>query len=112
MAELVRLSARLPLALAIAGARAASTTWPLAAHAAELAERRHRLDALDLGEAAADVRSVFSWSYRQLSEPTARMFRLLGLHPGPDFSASATASLADLDGTPLGAAGAKPRPIC
>ena len=104
VAELVRLCARLPLALAIAGARAASTTWPLAAHAAELAERRHRLDALDLGEAAADVRSVFSWSYRQLSEPTARMFRLLGLHPGPDFSAPATASLADLDGTQAGSA--------
>ncbi|HEY3906370.1 MAG TPA: tetratricopeptide repeat protein [Streptosporangiaceae bacterium] len=104
VAELVRLCARLPLALAIAGARAASTNWPLAAHAAELAERRHRLDALDLGEAAADVRSVFSWSYRQLSEPTARMFRLLGLHPGPDFSASATASLADLDGTQAGSA--------
>jgi len=104
VAELVRLCARLPLALAIAGARAASIDWPLAAHAAELAERRHRLDVLDLGEAAADVRSVFSWSYRQLAEPTARVFRLLGIHPGPDFSTAAVASLADLDVPQAGAA--------
>ncbi len=104
VAELIGLCARLPLALAIAAARAASTSWPLAAHAAELAERRHLLDALDLGEAAADVRSVFSWSYRRLSEPAARMFRLLGIHPGPELSVPAAASLADLPVPRAGAA--------
>jgi len=36
---------------------------------------------------------VFSWSYRRLSEPAAGLFRLLAAHPGPDFSASAAASL-------------------
>src|SRR5262249_31700987 len=36
---------------------------------------------------------VFSWSYRALSPDTARMFRLLGLHPGPDITAAAAASL-------------------
>ncbi len=43
-----------------------------------------------------DVRAVLSWSYDQLSPPAARMFRLLGLHPGPDISLSAAASLAGL----------------
>ena len=37
---------------------------------------------------------MLSWSYEQLSEPSARMFRLLGLHPGPDVSVAAAASLA------------------
>ena len=50
----------------------------------------------DGGEVAADVRAVFSWSYRQLSTETARLFRLLGLHPGPDITAAAAASLAGL----------------
>jgi len=36
---------------------------------------------------------VFSWSYRQLSRPAARVFRLLGLHPGPDITVAAAASL-------------------
>jgi tetratricopeptide (TPR) repeat protein len=37
---------------------------------------------------------VLSWSYRSLSPPAARLFRLLGLHPGPDIGAGAAASLA------------------
>jgi len=40
------------------------------------------------------VRAAFSWSYQQLAAPAARMFRLLGLHPGPDISVPAAASLA------------------
>jgi tetratricopeptide (TPR) repeat protein len=36
---------------------------------------------------------VFSWSYQQLHAEAARMFRLLGLHPGPDISVPAAASL-------------------
>jgi tetratricopeptide (TPR) repeat protein len=40
------------------------------------------------------VQAVFSWSYRNLSPLGARMFRLLGAHPGPDISAAAAASLA------------------
>jgi tetratricopeptide (TPR) repeat protein len=37
---------------------------------------------------------VFSWSYRQLTPQARRLFRLLGLHPGPDATARAAASLA------------------
>ena len=95
--ELIRLCARLPLALAIAAARAAARPGlPLAALAAELRSIRARLDGLDTEDAATDVRTVFSWSCRQLSESSARMFRLLGLHPGPDISAAAAASLAGI----------------
>ncbi len=39
------------------------------------------------------VRGVFDWSYRGLRPATARVFRLLGLHPGPDASLAAAASL-------------------
>lgn len=89
--DLVRLSARLPLALAISAACAAThPRLPLAALAAGLQEARDRLDA---GEAPGSVRAVFSWSYQQLSSTAAAMFRLLGVHSGPDISAPAAASL-------------------
>jgi DNA-binding SARP family transcriptional activator len=92
------LCACLPLALAVAAARAAARpTFPLAALADELADAAGRLDALDAGDPAASVRAVFSWSYEQLSADAARMFRLLGLHPGPDISVPAAASLAGSD---------------
>jgi DNA-binding SARP family transcriptional activator len=92
--------ARLPLALAIAAARARQTGFSLAALAAELAGTGTRLDALDAGDPASRVRSVFSWSYTSLEPATAALFRLLGAHPGPDVSAAAAASLA---GRPLAA---------
>ena len=86
--------ARLPLALAIAAARAAARPrFPLAVLAAELRDDAGRLDALDVGDAASSVQAVFSWSCRQLTGPAARLFRLLSVHPGPDISAPAAASL-------------------
>jgi len=95
VAEIARLCACLPLALAVAAARAAARPpFPLAALAAELRDSASRLDALDHGDPSASVRAVFSWSYQQLSAEAARMFRLLGLHPGPDISVPAAASLA------------------
>ena len=60
----------------------------------ELGDTARRLDALDSGDPAASVRAVFSWSCQQLSPATTRMFRLLGLHAGPDITAAAAASLA------------------
>ena len=88
--ELIRLCARLPLALAITAARAAARPeHPLAALAEELHAADGPLDALDAGDPTASVRSVFSWSYRQLSPAAAQLFRLLGIHPGPDISVSA-----------------------
>ena len=95
--ELIELCARLPLALAIAAARAAAQPrLPLASLAADLRDAGGRLDALDAGHGAANVRAVLAASYRQLDPAAARLLRLLGLHPGPDISAPAAASLAAL----------------
>jgi DNA-binding SARP family transcriptional activator/Tfp pilus assembly protein PilF len=96
--ELAELCARLPLALNIAAARAVlRPSRPLAALASELRGTRQRLDPLTTGDSAADLRAVFSWSCHTLSTGAARMFRLLGLHPGPDISVPAAASLAAVD---------------
>jgi DNA-binding SARP family transcriptional activator/tetratricopeptide (TPR) repeat protein len=93
--QIARLCAHLPLALAVAAARAAARPgFSLAALAGELADAAGRLDALDAGDPGSSVRAVFSWSYRQLAADAARMFRLLGLHPGPDITVPAAASLA------------------
>ncbi|HEY3979683.1 MAG TPA: BTAD domain-containing putative transcriptional regulator [Streptosporangiaceae bacterium] len=119
VAELIDLCAGLPLALAIAASRPAPARLaaprpavprpavprpaatrppdrPLAALAAELRAAVGPLDALATGDTATDVRAVLSWSGRHLTEPAARLFRLLGVHPGPDISAPAAASLAAL----------------
>ncbi|MET7394518.1 BTAD domain-containing putative transcriptional regulator [Dactylosporangium sp. NPDC005572] len=93
--EIVARCGRLPLALAIVAAHAVvSPDAPLAAQAAQLRAAAGGLDPFDGGDAATDVRAVFSWSYRALDEPAARLFRLLGLHPGVDFAAPAAASAA------------------
>jgi tetratricopeptide (TPR) repeat protein len=93
--EMINLCARLPLAMSIAVARAAARpAFSLGALVNELRDTSSRLDALEVGEAAASVRAVFSWSYQNLSNQAARVFRLLSEHPGPDISAAATASLA------------------
>jgi tetratricopeptide (TPR) repeat protein/transcriptional regulator with XRE-family HTH domain len=107
--QLATLCARLPLALSVIVARAAAApNLPLAALVTELTELQGRLDALDVGDPAANVRTVFSLSYRHLPEAAARMFRLLGLHPGPDISAPAAATLA---GVPLAEARAALRDL-
>ena len=95
VAEIITLCGRLPLALAVVSARAVvNPTFPLASIAAELSDSEDSLDAF-AGEApAADARSAFSWSYQLLSPAAARVFRLFALHPGPDCSLAAVASLA------------------
>ncbi|MGH3197910.1 MAG: AfsR/SARP family transcriptional regulator [Streptosporangiaceae bacterium] len=103
--EIICSCARLPLALSIAIGRAAGRPKrPLTGLAAELRDARGRLDALEVGDAVTNVRAVLSWSYDQLSGPAARMFRLFGVHPGPDISLSAAASLAGVTRADAGAA--------
>ncbi|WP_218824660.1 AfsR/SARP family transcriptional regulator [Asanoa hainanensis] len=93
VAEIVEAAGRLPLALSILAARVAThPTFPLGAIAAELHSAEARLDAL----ADGDVRRVFSWSYLALGNDAARLFTLLGLHPGPDLTAAAAAALAGM----------------
>jgi DNA-binding SARP family transcriptional activator/tetratricopeptide (TPR) repeat protein len=92
--QIIRSCAGLPLALAIAAARARVSRLPLAAVAADLDAGRGRLDVLDAGDPASEVRAVFSWSYAALGPAAARLFRLLGLHPADDISRAAAAALA------------------
>ncbi|MFJ2645267.1 BTAD domain-containing putative transcriptional regulator [Streptomyces sp. NPDC087420] len=93
--ELVRLCAGLPLALALVAARASSRRdFKLRDIAAEVSG--NGLDALGAGDPASDARSVFSASYAALSESSARVFRLLALHPGPGITVAAAAALADV----------------
>jgi DNA-binding SARP family transcriptional activator/tetratricopeptide (TPR) repeat protein len=93
--EIIERCARLPLALAIVAARAATNPgFPLTALAAELREARGDLAAFDGGDATTQVRAVFSSSYGALSPSAARLFRLLGLHRSPDVSTAAAASVA------------------
>lgn len=96
--EIITRCAHLPLALAIVAARAAThPAHPLATLAGQLRDvEQHSLDVLASEDTTTDLRAVFSCSYRTLSAPAARVFRLLGLHPGPDITADAAASLAGI----------------
>jgi DNA-binding SARP family transcriptional activator len=94
VAEIVELCARLPLAIAIVAARAVALPEPALPEIAVQLRESGRLDSFAIEDTTTDVRSVFSWSYRSLDTGAARMFRLLGLHPGPEISVAAAASLA------------------
>lgn len=93
--ELAGLCAGLPLALRIAGDLAAGDRGrSLAEVVAELADDAARLTALRAGDdLTTNLRAVFSWSYRTLDPGPARLFRLLGLHPGHDLDRSAATAL-------------------
>ncbi len=94
-AELAGQCCQLPLALRVAAELAVSRpAMPLVGLTAELADLRTRLDLLETGgDPHAQVRAVFSWSYRYLDANDARTFRLLGMHPGPEFESYAAAAL-------------------
>lgn len=99
LAELARLCARLPLALRIAAERASSRPLMLLTELiTDLRDESALWDALTAedDEEADAVRTVFAWSYRALPEEAARLFRLLGLHPGPEFGVPVAAALADV----------------
>jgi DNA-binding SARP family transcriptional activator/tetratricopeptide (TPR) repeat protein len=98
--DIIGSCAGLPLALAIAAARAVIfPALSLSEIARELQSDETRLDGLSIDGAAADVRGAFSWSYRLLSLPAKRLFRLLSVHEGLEFSSSAVANLAGLQRT-------------
>ncbi len=97
--EIIARCSRLPLALAVVAAQAAiRPDFPLSAVATALRDEHGLLDTLGGPDAAADLRSVFSWSVSQLGASAARLFRLLGLHAGPGVGAWAAAALS---GVPL-----------
>lgn len=94
-AELARRCDHLPLALRIAADRVVTHPHSLLGDLVEeLSDEQDRLDALMADDDdLATVRTVFSWSYTALPAQAARAFRLLGLHPGPEFSTAAAAAL-------------------
>lgn len=97
MTELLARCAGLPLALGVIAARAgAYPRFPLAVLAKELQEASTRLDALDAGDPATNLRVGLSCSCKALDEEAGRVFDLLGTAPGPDISLPAAASLTAL----------------
>ena len=85
--DIIALCARLPLALMLVAARAATHPgFRLAALAAELRDMGGSLDAFGGEDRATNVRAVFSWSYQRLSIRGRGLFRLLGMNYGPDIS--------------------------
>ncbi|HEX5113638.1 MAG TPA: helix-turn-helix domain-containing protein [Pseudonocardiaceae bacterium] len=98
VAQVAHRCAYLPLALSIAAVRiAAHPHQSIADLAADLAAEHERLDVLASGnDDMLSVRGVFSWSYQALAPEVARLFRLLGLHPGTGFSSGAASALVGL----------------
>ncbi|MGB3439272.1 MAG: BTAD domain-containing putative transcriptional regulator [Actinophytocola sp.] len=88
---------RLPLTLRLAAELAVSRpATPLSRLVDELRADQRTLDLLSGGDdQRAAVRSVFSWSLRQLSADATRAFTALGRHPAPTFDAYVLAALAD-----------------
>ncbi|HUN35645.1 MAG TPA: BTAD domain-containing putative transcriptional regulator [Trebonia sp.] len=103
--RLIELCAGLPLALSVVAARAAVyADYPLSLLATELSETGSRLSALADPDSGVDARASLSLSYRVLSPCAARLLRLSSLHPGPEVSREAMASLAGIS-TPEAVAG-------
>jgi DNA-binding SARP family transcriptional activator/tetratricopeptide (TPR) repeat protein len=102
-AAVVRMCARLPLAIRIAGARlAARPRWSVSTLAARLSDEERRLEELSVGDRA--VRTGFAVSYRALlasddpvDRDAARAFRLLGTLNWVDMSVPVAAALLDVD---------------
>lgn len=94
-ARIVAWCARMPLALRIAAAKlVGQPRSSLRALAAEFAS--DRLDTLTVEGDTRSVRTVFASSYRALSASAARVFRLIGLHPGATFGPHLVAAIADV----------------
>jgi tetratricopeptide (TPR) repeat protein/transcriptional regulator with XRE-family HTH domain len=92
--ELIELCGRLPLAIRIAAARLRShPTWDLAYLVQRLRDQQYRLVELAAGQRSVTV--TLDLSYQDLTAEQQRTYRLLGLHPGPDIDAYATAALLD-----------------
>ena len=95
--ELVAHCGGLPLAVRLIAAPLASrATLPQATIADQLRGQDTRIDMVSQDSGSYGLRTVFDASYQALSEPAARAFCLLGLHPGPSFSTHLAAWLCQI----------------
>ncbi|MGC9543345.1 AfsR/SARP family transcriptional regulator, partial [Streptomyces sp. UG1] len=93
---MIRLCGSLPLALRVAAARLAGDPGLRVADLVAEMSEGNRLDALEPdGDEYSPLRTAFSASYGVLAPAARRLFRLLGLFPGPEFTAEAAAALLD-----------------
>ncbi|WP_446666236.1 BTAD domain-containing putative transcriptional regulator [Flexivirga sp. B27] len=84
----------LPLALRIAGGKLVRRPhWSVSDLVRRMSDEQRRLDELEVPDRA--VRTSFEVSYADIQPKPARLFRLLGLLPGPDAGVSVAAVLAD-----------------
>jgi tetratricopeptide (TPR) repeat protein/transcriptional regulator with XRE-family HTH domain len=99
--EITRLCGYLPLAVGMLASQLRHhPAWTAAKLAADLAAARDRLALMHTENLS--VAAAFGLSYTDLTADQQRLFRRLGLHPGPSVDAYAAASL---DGTTLDAVG-------
>jgi tetratricopeptide (TPR) repeat protein/transcriptional regulator with XRE-family HTH domain len=97
VAQVAELCGHLPLALRIAAANLAARPTQRIADYAEQLRPRDRLTALAApGDPHNAVSAVFDLSYSRIPDPARRLFRLVGLAPGPDVTAEAAGALADI----------------
>jgi tetratricopeptide (TPR) repeat protein len=88
----VRLCWRLPLAVSVAAALLRShPAWSVADLVDRLRDQHQRLAELDDG--TRSVTAAVEVSYHHLPAEQQRLYRLLGLHPGPDIDVHAAAAL-------------------
>lgn len=93
--QLAALCGFLPLALRITAANLRANPGQRLTEMVAALASEDRLTRLQVEEGPA-VTATLDLSYRRLDELPARMFGLLGLVPGPDFTAETAAALADL----------------
>ncbi|MFE2755347.1 tetratricopeptide repeat protein [Actinosynnema sp. NPDC059335] len=92
--RLVELCGHLPLAIALIAGQLRSHPTHTARHTADrLAHTHDRLTHLHTGDRS--VRAAFDTSYRDLPADQRQLFRLLGVHNGPDIDTHAAAALHD-----------------
>lgn len=100
VAELAERCDHLPLALRLAAARlAARPDWSAADLAAELADEQTGLAALSgagTDRGPLGLTTALDRTYRTLAPDAARLYTLLGLHPGAEIGTDTAAALADL----------------
>ena len=90
--ELAALVGHLPLAVRVAAARLrARPVWTTAHLVRRLRDEHRRLVELDAGQRG--IEAAFTLSSVSLRSDQRRLYRLLGLHPGPEYDAYAAAAL-------------------